>query len=442
MASRIRRHLALLACAFIWLGAYTEDARALETAGVRVSPEVRRAIGDGATLTSDGLYRVPAEEGAALLTHGPDPSPALLSPATPARAVSNEVGFGSDGAQRPPICAAADAQQVLYARPVGAADGIDSARADIRAAIKRTNAVLNQESLASGGPTADYRVRCDDTSQIDVQGFVSSGTSFAQIVSSAREAGFDSNLFDYAIFVDGSAGGSCGIASYRPDEALTADNLNNFGGGYAVIYRACWNSETPMHEIGHTMGAVQYGAPNSTGSGGHCYDEDDVMCYSPDGGDLHQDGTVRSCDSWLQPRFDCNYDDYFDSAPEQGEYLDSHWNLGSPLNAFVAFDGAALLAKPAAPRRTWRIRDFRVHRHTRRLEISIRAATGSTLYVSRGHRPTERRFACRSRARRHHASCRIRRPQRGRWVIGVLRPATSGVQLRIKQQTKRSGRDG
>jgi hypothetical protein len=37
--------------------------------------------------------------------------------------------------------------------------------------------------------------------------------------------------------------------------------------------------------------------------------------------------------------FDCGYDTYFDAAPEPGEYLATHWNLGSPLNPFLRFGG-------------------------------------------------------------------------------------------------------
>ena len=65
------------------------------------------------------------------------------------------------------------------------------------------------------------------------------------------------------------------------------------------------------------------------------------MCYSPDGGDRNQGGMLLAAPE--SPRFDCDFDDYFDSAPEPGEYSDSHWNLGSPLNRFIAFGG------PAAP---------------------------------------------------------------------------------------------
>jgi hypothetical protein len=90
-----------------------------------------------------------------------------------------------------------------------------------------------------------------------------------------------------------------------------------------------------MHENGHNQGAVQYGAPHSTGTGWHCWDEIDVMCYSPDGGNLHQQGTETLCSD--REYFDCGYNDYFDSNPEPGEYLATHWNLGSPLNKFIVF---------------------------------------------------------------------------------------------------------
>ncbi len=68
------------------------------------------------------------------------------------------------------------------------------------------NAVLNAESLASGGPNADYRVRCDIAGEIAVDRLVTNGSSFSEIVTAAREAGYSSPLTNYTIFFDGAAG--------------------------------------------------------------------------------------------------------------------------------------------------------------------------------------------------------------------------------------------
>ena len=70
------------------------------------------------------------------------------------------------------------------------------------------------------------------------------------------------------------------------------------------------------------------------------------MCYSPDGGDRNQGGNVLDCAGRLH--LDCGHDDYFDTAPEAGEYLASRWNIGSRVNRFLSFGGAAENAAPVA----------------------------------------------------------------------------------------------
>ena len=166
------------------------------------------------------------------------------------------------------------------------------------------------------------------------------------MVNAAEDAGFDDPETKYSIFYETEATSYCGIGSLYGDERLSAYNSNNSGGSYAVTHDGCWDGDTPMHENGHNMGAVQPGAPKSTGSGLHCYQERDVMCYSPDGGDRNQGGSVFDCADHLH--FDCGHDDYFDTAPEAGEYLASHWNIGSPLNRFVSSTGSAENAAPVA----------------------------------------------------------------------------------------------
>ena len=302
--------------------------------------------------------------------------------------------------------------------------------------IGRMDAVLNSESIASGGPQAGYRV-WRRLRQVAVDQLTVPGESLAQITSAARAAGIATDRSDTLVFVDGAVGGACGIATYETDQTLSIDNRSNAGGGLGLVYGPCWVGETAMHESGHLMGAVQYGAPNSTGSGGHCNEDFDVMCYSPDGGDRNQAGTVLRCPG--SPRFDCNFDDYFDSAPEPGEYLDSHWNLGSPLNRFIALAGASTpeAVQQAAPpqklddgkhggsageRGNWRRFEFRVRPRDTTVRVRLFAGPGAdlALYARARSAPTKQVYACRDVLRGNHARCVLRDPPPGRWFAGVL----------------------
>ena len=283
---------------------------------------VRAILGPGARPLADGHWEIVLSDGTTQTTHGPDPVP------------NHGGGIGPGDPERDPVCATDYYQHVLYGRHNGLPDRYQSSIPTIRSAIKRMNAVLNEESIESGDRTADYKVLCDDDGEIRVDYFSTSGNDFSSIVDSARAAGFDDNRADYSIFFDAESSTYCGVGSLARDDRLTESNWNNTGNDYAVTYRNCWNNETPMHETGHNQGAVQGAAPSSTGSGGHCNDENDVMCYANDGGDRNQ-STVEVCTDRIH--FDCGHDTYFDSAPEEGEWLATHWNLGSDLNRFIAF---------------------------------------------------------------------------------------------------------
>ena len=303
----------------------------------RASPS--HALGGDAEPVTDTLYEVDVPGGPDLLTHGPD----LQLDAAQERAT----GFSAGAPERPPVCATDNYQQILYGHLATAPDRLASVKGAIRSQMMRTNALLNQDSLDSGGPTADYKMLCDSSGQIDVQGFTATGATFSEVVAGARLAGFKNPAVDYTIFFDDPTSNACGVGSYYNDERLTADNRSNTGGGFGVAYSDCWFGSTPMHENGHNQGAVQRGAPYSTGTGGHCWDEQDVMCYAPDGGDLHQEGTIERCADRVH--FDCGYDTYFDTAPEPGEYLATHWNIGSSLNRFLVFGGGNVTVENTAP---------------------------------------------------------------------------------------------
>jgi hypothetical protein len=80
-----------------------------------------------------------------------------------------------------------------------------------------------------------------------------------------------------------------------------------------------------LHEVAHNLGAVQWGAPHSSGYG-HCTDGADVMCYA-DGPGVTMTWPCGYLPGYMDETFDCGGDDYFNPAPAFDSYLDRHWNL-------------------------------------------------------------------------------------------------------------------
>jgi hypothetical protein len=253
-------------------------------------------------------------------------------------------------ADRQPHCVGNPAterhQQYLYAKPRGSADDLAARRPVIRRVVRDANALLNRDSQLSGGPEADLLVRCESDGQIRVGAvevpYQGEAPEAGDVVGAVERAGHDDPLVDYVVFYRDPIPGFCGFATLQRDERLTIANRNNNPGdraGYAYVFGPCWTAQVTLHEIAHAQGAVQYSAPHSTGSGGHCNEFNDVMCYV-DGGDRNQvmvDCPRGSPADGSYYFFDCDWDTYFDAAPEPGEWLSSHWNLGSPLNRFIVF---------------------------------------------------------------------------------------------------------
>jgi hypothetical protein len=133
------------------------------------------------------------------------------------------------------------------------------------------------------------------------------------------------------------------------------------------FYPGFW-PEGMLHEVSHTLGAVNYSAPHTSagaeGPRGHCTDGYDVMCYA-DGPSPTVPYTTTTCpqiagSAGLVQTYDCGGDDYFNPSPASGSYLDTHWNLYNSIFesscATIGFacgaDSAVLPAGVAKPRVT------------------------------------------------------------------------------------------
>jgi hypothetical protein len=363
-----------------------------------------------------------------VLTHGADSPEALQGTGgSPA----------ATGPWRRPVCGTDHVQRFIYARRADAPDRLAGQYELLQRIIEGADATLNRDSLASGGGNADYNVLCDESGRPLIQEMETDGTDFSSVLAAARAAGFNTPRTDNTIFLDAEDFASCAIANFFPDERPGEINRSTIAAGFAVIRRDCWRTLAPMHENGHNQGAVQANAPHSTG-GDHCWQESDVMCYSPDGGDQHQEGTVLSCGQY--DVFDCQFDDYFDASTEPDEYLASNWNIGSPANPFLVRDrlrpesysthtlkqGRRINPDVAAAANHFHNYGFSVPRGARRLKVTLNrpacapsCAYSLDLYVRRGSRPTRSRFNCRYRGSIRTQTCAFGRPKSGRWYAGV-----------------------
>lgn len=157
-------------------------------------------------------------------------------------------------------------------------------------------------------------------------------TTFTAMNKELQAQGFSRTDRKYVVFADSKI--YCGIGTFSGDTRKGASNRSNVGPSYGRTDTGCWGSQTPAHELGHNLGAVNNNAPNSSGSG-HCVDEYDIMCYSdaPRYPSMVTKCSSRSNDS----RMDCNHDDYFNTDPTPGSYLANNFNVAD--NVFLVSSG-------------------------------------------------------------------------------------------------------
>jgi hypothetical protein len=147
---------------------------------------------------------------------------------------------------------------------------------------------------------------------------------------------------NFLVYADGNTvSGVGGEAQVRSDDSPSGaqHGLGNLWGmvygrggtdffGSSVNYAPGTTSRThvdiALHEVSHTLGAVQRSVPHPSAAF-HCLDEYDVLCYDDDGSGGKS--TYVACNTPGAQYWDCNKDDYFNPTPASGSYLATHWNL-------------------------------------------------------------------------------------------------------------------
>lgn len=286
-------------------------------------------------LECEGLEKIRVE-GRTFCTHGDDPQMFGRSSAT-ARDAGIESVSEAGPASRP-LCID-DGQsgprvQMVYVHRDDRASRLNELLPTFRRLVSEMDTIVDQSARQSGG-SLRIRFVTNAQCQVDIATLAvpeNAMSSFAGTTQQLAAAGYNAENRKYLIMADASS--FCGVGTFlggtRDDSGLADDpntTVHDFR-GYARIDVPCWDAGTMIHELGHTMGAVQYSAPHTSG-GAHCIDEWDVMCYS----DSPYKPAMRTlCAEGAQDfRLDCNDDDYFSAQPAAGSYLDTHWNTARSI---------------------------------------------------------------------------------------------------------------
>ncbi|MGW2398121.1 RICIN domain-containing protein [Kitasatospora sp. NPDC001664] len=223
--------------------------------------------------------------------------------------------------------------QVLYVHGPGK-DRFGQYLASFKKWAADTDVIYNASAQETGG-TRHVRYVTESDCSASVLNVELSDAALQEFGASNKALaaqGFNRKDRKYMIFAEANV--YCGIGTFNGDERPGQDNLSNFGPSYGRTDNGCWGGSTAAHELGHNLGAVNNSAPH-TSRGAHCVDEWDIMCYS-DSPYYPKMQTVcpnRASDD----RLDCNHDDYYNTAPQPGSYLATHWNVAD--NRFLLRDG-------------------------------------------------------------------------------------------------------
>ena len=239
--------------------------------------------------------------------------------------------------------------QMIYAVASDRADRYLSLLDTFPVYAARTNAVF-ANSAANYGETRNLRFVHTADCRLDVMHVVltpAGDDTFSATISELQSLGLTRTDRKYLVWLD--AGVYCGIGTVTSDESAGPSNRNNLGPSYGRVDAACWGAYNSVeaHEISHTLGAVQLGAPNSNGAW-HCTDEYDRLCYNDGSGAT----MTFPCANAGEGILDCKGNDYFNPRPAQNSYLANHWNLADSAFLSAQAPGSSEPAPPPDPEPT------------------------------------------------------------------------------------------
>jgi hypothetical protein len=215
--------------------------------------------------------------------------------------------------------------QVLYVHEATKASRFSSVLPILRDGVADVDDVFAVSSEQTGGGRRVRWVHDADCFPVISDVTVPAGAlgpDFWGTVDALDKLGYHDPDRKYLMFAD--ANQLCGIGTVYSDESTSLSNYNNgSAASYARVDANCWSTgeSVAAHELTHTLGGVQGGAPHAT-TNGHCFDESDLMCYADGSGIPMQ--TV--CPAAQEQLLDCNHDDYFSTNPVANSYLATHWN--------------------------------------------------------------------------------------------------------------------
>jgi hypothetical protein len=229
--------------------------------------------------------------------------------------------------------------QVIYARSPQVPDRYASSLSSFRQWAAQVDQAVWLSAAETGGGR-HLRWVTDTSCQLQVAQVLltpAGVADFNQMRQELQVAGYNRSDRKYLVWVD-AAVGICGLGEVYDDQRPGTENWNNTGPMYARVDAPCWHY-AELHELTHTLGAVQPDSPHHSAQR-HCTDEADVMCYDDDAS-----GPVTMtvvCPPEHEALLDCGHDDYFSTNPATGSYLAGHWNTAT--SRFLAL---ATAARPA-----------------------------------------------------------------------------------------------